>query len=162
MPVAHIVSAPIQGTVVSIDVRPGDVVRPGQQVAVLESMKMEHVVTAERSGVVEEVIVAIGTAVGQGEALLTLAPAAGAMATVGADDDAAVADAVARERISPQCSTATSALGTIIAPTRSRGVTARVAGPHGRTSPTCSTKDRSWSTGRSSSPRNAGVARSRS
>jgi acetyl-CoA carboxylase carboxyltransferase component len=94
MPVAHIVSAPIQGTVVSIDVRPGDVVRPGQQVAVLESMKMEHVVTAERGGVVEEVVVAIGTAVGQGEALLTLAPAAGAMATVGADDDAAVADAV--------------------------------------------------------------------
>ena len=93
MPVAHIVSAPIQGTVVSIDVRPGDVVRRGQQVAVLESMKMEHVVTAERSGVVEEVVVAIGTAVGQGEPLLTLAPAAGAMATVGADDDAAEADA---------------------------------------------------------------------
>ena len=55
---------------------------------------MEHVVTAERNGVVEEVVVAIGTAVGQGEPLLTLAPAAGAMATVGADDEAAEADAV--------------------------------------------------------------------
>ena len=40
-------------------------------------------------------MVAIGTAVGQGEPLLTLAPAPGAMATVGADDEAAAADAVA-------------------------------------------------------------------
>jgi len=34
------VSAPLQGTVVSIDVRAGDVVHAGQPVAVLESMKM--------------------------------------------------------------------------------------------------------------------------
>ncbi len=93
MPVAHIVSAPMQATVVSIDVRPGDVVRPGQQVAVREAMKMEHVVTAEHPGVVEEVVVAIGTAVRQGEPLLTLAPAGGAVATVGAGDHAAEVDA---------------------------------------------------------------------
>src|SRR6516162_9900392 len=86
MPVAHIVAAPMQGTVVSIDVRRGDVVRPGQQVVVLESMKMEHVVTAEHSGVVEEVVVAIGTTVGPGEPLLTLAPVRDTVPTVAAGD----------------------------------------------------------------------------
>jgi acetyl-CoA carboxylase carboxyltransferase component len=92
MPVTHIVSAPMQGTVVSIDVRPGDVVRPGQQVAVLESMKMEHVVTAEHHGVVDDVVVTIGTTVAPGEPLLTLTPVGGTVATVGADDDAAEMD----------------------------------------------------------------------
>ena len=37
---------PLQGTIVAVDVAPGDIVRPGQQIAVLESMKMEHLVTA--------------------------------------------------------------------------------------------------------------------
>ena len=40
------VPAPLQGTIVAIEVREGDLVRPGQQIAVLESMKMEHLVTA--------------------------------------------------------------------------------------------------------------------
>ena len=40
------VAAPLQGTVVSLDVADGDLVRPGQQIAVIESMKMEHLVTA--------------------------------------------------------------------------------------------------------------------
>ncbi len=42
----------MQGTVVSIDVGAGDAVRAGQQLVVLESMKMEHVIVAEWSGVV--------------------------------------------------------------------------------------------------------------
>ena len=36
------VPAPLQGTIVAIEVAEGDLVRPGQQIAVLESMKMEH------------------------------------------------------------------------------------------------------------------------
>ncbi len=54
------VRAPMQGTVVSIDVREGDVVRAGQQLVVLESMKMEHVVAAEVAGVVTSVPIAVG------------------------------------------------------------------------------------------------------
>ncbi|HAR15939.1 MAG TPA: hypothetical protein DCS52_19815, partial [Bradyrhizobium sp.] len=34
------VPAPLQGTIVAIEVAEGDLVRPGQQIAVLESMKM--------------------------------------------------------------------------------------------------------------------------
>ena len=42
--------APMLGTVVRVDVRPDQVVSEGQQVVVLESMKMEHVVRAPAAG----------------------------------------------------------------------------------------------------------------
>ena len=57
MPVAHIVSAPIQGTVVSIDVRPGDVVRrrtAGRRARVDEDGARRH---RRARGVVDEVAV---------------------------------------------------------------------------------------------------------
>ncbi|HXY94704.1 MAG TPA: carboxyl transferase domain-containing protein [Acidimicrobiia bacterium] len=76
----HTVSAPILGTVVSIDVEPGDVVRPGQAVAVIESMKMEHVVTAESGGMVAEVTIGVGSTVAIGDALLTIVPTVDATA----------------------------------------------------------------------------------
>jgi acetyl-CoA carboxylase carboxyltransferase component len=64
----------MQGTLVAIDVRPGDVVQPGQQVAVLESMKMEHVVRADAGGVVTEVGAEVGSTVRAGQALVTIEP----------------------------------------------------------------------------------------
>ncbi|MEA3055717.1 MAG: hypothetical protein QOD30_1149, partial [Actinomycetota bacterium] len=63
------VAAPMQGTVVSIDVREGDVVRKGQQLLVLESMKMEHVVAADLPGVVTSIPVGVGDTVMPGDAL---------------------------------------------------------------------------------------------
>ena len=59
-------SAPIQGTLVSIDVAVGDEVVRGQQVAVVEAMKMEHVITADRSGIVRSVTMAVGDVVREG------------------------------------------------------------------------------------------------
>ncbi|MEA3020926.1 MAG: hypothetical protein QOI47_2450, partial [Actinomycetota bacterium] len=53
------VVAPMQGTVVSIDVGVGDVVGAGQQLVVLESMKMEHVVRTDAAGVVTGIPVAV-------------------------------------------------------------------------------------------------------
>src|SRR5207253_11069190 len=64
------VVAPIQGTVVSIDVRDGDSVKVGQQLVVLESMKMEHVVAAESAGVVTSIPIAVGDTVMPGDALV--------------------------------------------------------------------------------------------
>ena len=49
------VPAPLQGTIVAIEVSEGDLVRPGQQIAVLESMKMEHLVTAPHGGKVTKI-----------------------------------------------------------------------------------------------------------
>jgi len=69
------VPAPLQGTIVTIDVREGDLVRPGQQIAVLESMKMEHLVTAPHGGRVMKVAAESGVTLMQDEAILYLEPA---------------------------------------------------------------------------------------
>ena len=68
------VASPLQGTVVSIDVACGDVVHAGQQLLVLESMKMEHVISAAVSGTITAIDVALGDTVLAGDALLVLAP----------------------------------------------------------------------------------------
>ncbi|MDF1686807.1 MAG: carboxyl transferase domain-containing protein [Parvibaculaceae bacterium] len=49
------VPAPMQGRVISVDVAEGDEVALGQQVAVIEAMKMEHTITANISGIVRQV-----------------------------------------------------------------------------------------------------------
>src|SRR3954454_24549808 len=69
------VPAPLQGTIVAIDVEEGDLVRPGQQIAVLESMKMEHLVTAPHGGRVTRVAAEDGVTLMQDEAILYLEPA---------------------------------------------------------------------------------------
>jgi len=64
----------MQGTIVSVDVRPGDTVAPGQQLLIIESMKMEHVIAAEEGGEVTEVAAAPGDTVNPGDVLVRLAP----------------------------------------------------------------------------------------
>jgi len=66
------ISAAMLGTVVSIDVRVGDSIQRGQQVAVMEAMKMEHVVVANVTGVVREIRVAENQTLLEGATLLTL------------------------------------------------------------------------------------------
>lgn len=60
------VASAIQGTLVSIDVGVGDEVVKGQQVAVIEAMKMEHILRADRSGVVRRITMAPGETVREG------------------------------------------------------------------------------------------------
>ena len=59
-------ASPIQGTIVAIDVAVGDTVRQGQQVAVVEAMKMEHVIAAPNSGIVRQVTMTSGDVVREG------------------------------------------------------------------------------------------------
>src|SRR5207237_1553881 len=66
------VEAPMQGTIVSVDVRGGDAVRAGQQLLVIESMKMEHVIAADVGGLVAEVAVAAGETVLPGDVLVRI------------------------------------------------------------------------------------------
>jgi len=61
--------APMQGTIVSIDVREGDRVHRGQQLFVMEAMKMEHVIPADKSGIVRSITVAKGDAIFEGHPL---------------------------------------------------------------------------------------------
>jgi len=62
----------MQGTVVAVSVEPGDAVHAGQIVVVIESMKMEHVVTAVSPGVVIAVAATVGATVTVGEPLVQL------------------------------------------------------------------------------------------
>ena len=80
--------APLQGTVIAIDVALGDAVRKGQQLLVMEAMKMEHVITAPAGGIVRSLAVARGDAVFEGR-LLVLLTATGT-ADHAEEDDAAV------------------------------------------------------------------------
>ncbi len=69
------VSSPLVGTIVSV-ADAGDSVTKGSVLAIIESMKMEHVVEAPVDGVVKLVKVAAGDAVAAGEVLATLGPVA--------------------------------------------------------------------------------------
>jgi acetyl/propionyl-CoA carboxylase alpha subunit/acetyl-CoA carboxylase carboxyltransferase component len=69
------VPAPLQGTVVAIEVAEGDLVRPGQQIAIIESMKMEHLVDAPHGGKVTKVTASKGATLMHGEPILFLEPA---------------------------------------------------------------------------------------
>lgn len=68
------VRAPLQGTVLSFDVAVGDAVAVGQRVALMEAMKMEHVLTATCSGVVTAIVAEPATAVFEGHLLVRIEP----------------------------------------------------------------------------------------
>ena len=66
------VTVPMQGTIVKILVAEGDTVEVGQTVCILEAMKMENAVNAEKAGVVREVRVAAGDSVGGGDVVAVI------------------------------------------------------------------------------------------
>jgi acetyl-CoA/propionyl-CoA carboxylase, biotin carboxylase, biotin carboxyl carrier protein len=63
------VIAPMQGTIVSVLLEVGATVEVGQAILVLEAMKMENHINAERSGTITEIRVAAGDSVGTGDVL---------------------------------------------------------------------------------------------
>jgi acetyl/propionyl-CoA carboxylase alpha subunit/acetyl-CoA carboxylase carboxyltransferase component len=63
------ITAPMQGTIVSIDAKEGDLVHKGQQLLVMEAMKMEHVIRMPKSGILRRIAVAPGDAVFEGHPL---------------------------------------------------------------------------------------------
>jgi acetyl-CoA carboxylase carboxyltransferase component/biotin carboxylase len=71
------VPAPMQATLVDIRVAEGDVVAKGQPLAVLEAMKMEHVIEAPVSGRVGTIFATPGGALMSGAPILSIAPGDG-------------------------------------------------------------------------------------
>lgn len=66
------VRAHITGTVWKILVKPGDAVAADQQVAILESMKMEMPLEAPEAGRVASIATSEGASVDEGDLILTL------------------------------------------------------------------------------------------
>ena len=66
------VTAHITGTIWKINVELGDAVDEGDEVIIVESMKMEMPLEAESGGTVEEIRCAEGDSVSEGDTLLVL------------------------------------------------------------------------------------------
>ena len=70
---SKLILSPMPGLVVSIDAKPGQEVKLGEGVAVVEAMKMQNIIRAERDGVIAKVNVAPGASVAADEIMLELA-----------------------------------------------------------------------------------------
>lgn len=69
---AHPVLAPLPGSITKLEVGKGDIVKKGQLLLIMEAMKMENRVLADRTGVVESVNVQQGDAVLQGDVIMEI------------------------------------------------------------------------------------------
>lgn len=70
-PLQDALRAPLPGTVIETPVSPGDNVKEGDTLIVLEAMKMDNRLTAERDAIVSEVLVRPGEAVKENTPLVT-------------------------------------------------------------------------------------------
>lgn len=66
------VTAPLPGRIIDIKVKVGDEVKAGQEVLVLEAMKMENAVTTDYSGKVKQILVQAGDTVATDAVLLEI------------------------------------------------------------------------------------------
>jgi len=68
----HVIKAPMPGLIIHVDVAEGNRVSVGQRLLVLEAMKMENDIIADKDGVIKEVHVKKGDNVELGQALVTI------------------------------------------------------------------------------------------
>ena len=66
------VDAPLPGTIFKLIVKVGDTVKKGQTILILEAMKMENNILAEKDGIVNKIHAAEGDAVLQGDILVEI------------------------------------------------------------------------------------------
>lgn len=66
------IHAPITGNVWQVLAEPGHRVAHGDTVAIIESMKLEIPVESEVQGIVTQVLVTVGDAVGEGDVMFVL------------------------------------------------------------------------------------------
>lgn len=84
------VAAPLSGVVVSLSANAGDKARKGDELMLIEAMKMQHEVRAPQEGALGEVFVDVGQSVQEGDILALLEPA-----------DFGLTDSAPREEVDP-------------------------------------------------------------
>ncbi|MBK8630760.1 MAG: ATP-grasp domain-containing protein [Sphingomonadales bacterium] len=67
--------APLNGVLVSLSIAVGDMVHAGQEVGLVEALKMQHAIKASQSGLVRDVLVLPGVVLADGEPVAFLEPA---------------------------------------------------------------------------------------
>jgi 3-methylcrotonyl-CoA carboxylase alpha subunit len=70
------IRAPMPGKIIEVRASPGQTVKRGDTLAVMEAMKMEHALSAPRDGVVALVHAAVGVQTIEGAVLVSLEPLA--------------------------------------------------------------------------------------
>lgn len=70
--VAGAIKSPLPGVILSVDCKVGDVVKRGQKLLVLEAMKMENTIPADRDGKVVDIKVNKGDSVLEGADLVVI------------------------------------------------------------------------------------------
>jgi pyruvate carboxylase subunit B len=68
----NVVTAPLPGRVIELKVKVGDAVKAGQEVAVLEAMKMENAITSDFTGTVKQILVRQGQTVATDAVLMEI------------------------------------------------------------------------------------------
>jgi glutaconyl-CoA decarboxylase len=68
------IEAPMPGTIMSLGVQAGDTVMKGDEICTLEAMKMRNSIKSPRAGRIAEVLVAAGSKVAYGQALVRFYP----------------------------------------------------------------------------------------
>ena len=66
------IKAPLPGVILDIKVKVGDAVSKGQTIAILEAMKMENNINADRDGTVVSINVEKGQSIAEGTDIITL------------------------------------------------------------------------------------------
>ncbi|GAA6093638.1 propionyl-CoA carboxylase alpha chain, mitochondrial [Tachysurus ichikawai] len=69
---SSILRSPMPGTVVAVSVKAGDTVAEGQEICVIEAMKMQNSMTAAKTAKVKSVHCKAGETVGEGDLLVEL------------------------------------------------------------------------------------------
>lgn len=69
---AKVVVSPMAGSIVSLNAKVGDKVTAGQEVCIVEAMKMQNVLRAGGSGIVKAIHMSVGHSVGSGDIILEL------------------------------------------------------------------------------------------
>lgn len=84
------VAAPMLGTLVALNVAAGDQVTAGQEIAVVEAMKMQHGITAAQGGEIALIAAQVGDTLNIGQPILFVRPADGAVADAAAGEAEAI------------------------------------------------------------------------